>query len=78
MNPRRYILCAALPGTIIAAPLSIAAAQLGKQDYQTYCANCLGADGQGQWYGESNDWDVHNSRGYNAVCGYVRGQVSIR
>jgi len=55
MNRRRYLLCGSFLVTIVVAPLSIAAAQTGKQDYETYCAECHGVDGKGngpaiQWY----------------------------
>jgi mono/diheme cytochrome c family protein len=46
MNRRRYF-CGALVAIAVMAPLSIAAAQTGKQDYQTYCADCHGTDGKG-------------------------------
>ncbi len=47
MNRRRYLVGGALLATVIAASFSIAAAQSGKQDYDTYCADCHGADGKG-------------------------------
>ncbi len=46
MNRIRYLVCGAILATVV-APLSIAAAQTGKQDYETYCADCHGADGKG-------------------------------
>jgi mono/diheme cytochrome c family protein len=55
MNRRRHLLCGALLATIVLMTVPIAAAQSGKQDYQTYCAECHGVDGKGngpgiQWY----------------------------
>jgi mono/diheme cytochrome c family protein len=47
MSGRRYLVCGALLATIVVAPISMAAAQTGKQDYETYCADCHGADGKG-------------------------------
>ena len=44
---RRYLICGALLLTIGVTPLSIAAAPTGKQDYETYCAECHGTDGKG-------------------------------
>jgi mono/diheme cytochrome c family protein len=47
MECRRHIVCGALLATMFVAPLSIAAAQTGKPDYETYCADCHGDDGKG-------------------------------
>lgn len=47
MNRRNYLLCGGLLVTMVVAPLSIARAQTGKQDYESYCADCHGADGRG-------------------------------